>query len=852
MSTIDTPILTNKRATQKSSLYHTCRHVLLALSTIDCLQTYLTMPDTMTETTPMSRLWYFCRQGISLWLLFNTFKPENPIPPVEDKPKVYVYHFIIACKNQLNFDRVFTPGDVFQDNTNGFVRVVNVLQQVVEMMENEGIIVIPNQCSDMITAPKDTRDKIVTELLETERKYVEDLETLQNYMEEVRSQDILPPDTIHQLFGNLDDLVDSQRKFMMEVEAQGHLAPQEQRFGQLFIQQEQKLAVYEPFCANFQTAQTLVCREHVALEKLSHLLSSSFELQSYLIKPVQRICKYPLLMKELVKTTPSHWTFYNETKLGLEAIQRVAASVNETRRQQENFTVVQELKEQVDYWLGSDIDNFGTLHLHDKFIVYRGDSGRELIVYLFDKCLFICREEKEKDTASSSSSSTNGKDSNGKKAQKKNKKNDGGLSTSSSSTSATSNDPTNNSTTTRLCVRGRIQMSRVVQVIDISQDGNCFLQIFWSEKCLQSGQQYRLEYFILKCRHQEQVQLWESSLNGLIKQIKKQVPCASSPQLSTVPSSHCLTRLDSSSSSTYNNSSIRDDNNRYRIYPDTPLSRQQSNDTSLGITWTPLSRQNGSQFSGFLPSPALRVSSNSQLSRFEGMDDPSHTVPATELVTQHVLNEHQMEEHDDYFDDDYDMYSSSITTPGTPMSFNSLSQHTMVEKPLPQIMMINNSNDSDLVQYRLRSQSSPNIHPPNNDTTIPSMPLQQHQDITRFDKRRSNGDQECSRPLYSFDYDTSLQQQDFALSLESTTKVKLHHADDTYILLVPLTIKHKDLVKRIEKKIKCDNLTNTSLAPYVLKYRDEDNDMVTIHSDEDLKIGLECRGVNNTVNLYIV
>jgi cell division control protein 24 len=60
--------------------------------------------------------------------------------------------------------------------------VVNVLKRAVEMLEGRGIVALPapNHCADTTTtAPKDTRDKIVIELLETERKYVEDLETLQ-------------------------------------------------------------------------------------------------------------------------------------------------------------------------------------------------------------------------------------------------------------------------------------------------------------------------------------------------------------------------------------------------------------------------------------------------------------------------------------------------------------------------------------------------------------------------------------------------------------------------------------------------------------------------------------------------
>jgi cell division control protein 24 len=141
MTPIDVPTLndssTNKQATQNGSLYHICRFVLQAISTIPSLQPYLTMCDSMaaSTSTPMSRLWHFCRQGTSLCILFNTLQPDTPIPlhaeqqalsiTTAQKPKAYVYHFIIACRDQLHFspDTLFTLKDVFQDDTNGFVRV---------------------------------------------------------------------------------------------------------------------------------------------------------------------------------------------------------------------------------------------------------------------------------------------------------------------------------------------------------------------------------------------------------------------------------------------------------------------------------------------------------------------------------------------------------------------------------------------------------------------------------------------------------------------------------------------------------------------------------------------------------
>jgi cell division control protein 24 len=46
-------------------------------------------------------------------------------------------------------------------------------------LDDRGIITVKSMDEITDDGPKDTRDKVVLELLETERKYVQDLETLQ-------------------------------------------------------------------------------------------------------------------------------------------------------------------------------------------------------------------------------------------------------------------------------------------------------------------------------------------------------------------------------------------------------------------------------------------------------------------------------------------------------------------------------------------------------------------------------------------------------------------------------------------------------------------------------------------------
>src|SRR5690606_37141567 len=59
-------------------------------------------------------------------------------------------------------------------------------------------------------------------------------------------------------------------------------------------------------------------------------------LQSYLIKPIQRLCKYPLLLREAIKLSAPDAPDLREMQDGLDAVSRAAKRVNERQRQVEN------------------------------------------------------------------------------------------------------------------------------------------------------------------------------------------------------------------------------------------------------------------------------------------------------------------------------------------------------------------------------------------------------------------------------------------------------------------------------------------------------------------------------------
>lgn len=137
----------------------------------------------------------------------------------------------------------------------------------------------------------------------------------------------------------------------------------------------------------------------------------------------------------------------------------------------------------------------------------------------------------------------------------------------------------------------------------------------------------------------------------------------------------------------------------------------------------------------------------------------------------------------------------------------------------------------EVSQTRSRSQSSPDIHQPGMFDDAPDMPAAAgiYQDAAK--RSSSNG---C----------------DYGRQADNI-KVKLNYMGEIYVVVVPLDIEYEKLMERIESKMRLhgQTLNNSSIS---LKYQDEDGDLITISSNEDVQMGFENRGANNTVNLYMI
>ncbi|CAK6976856.1 guanine nucleotide exchange factor DBS isoform X1 [Scomber scombrus] len=152
------------------------------------------------------------------------------------------------------------------------------------------------------------RRHVMNELLETERAYVEELLcVLEGYAAEMDNPAMahLIPSTLLSkkdvLFGNMSEIYQfHKRTFLKELEAYTDCP---ELVGRCFLERMKDLQIYEAYCQNKPRSESLwrQCSDCAFFQECQKKLEHKLGLDSYLLKPVQRITKYQLLLKEMLK-----------------------------------------------------------------------------------------------------------------------------------------------------------------------------------------------------------------------------------------------------------------------------------------------------------------------------------------------------------------------------------------------------------------------------------------------------------------------------------------------------------------------------------------------------------------------
>ncbi|XP_042286553.1 proto-oncogene DBL isoform X2 [Thunnus albacares] len=197
----------------------------------------------------------------------------------------------------------------------------------------------PETDSEAEDNPEQVTRHIMKELIATERIYVDELlSVLLGYraeMEDPSMSNLLPPALRSQkdiLFGNMPEIYQFHSRIFLQ-DLQSCLETPE-RVGACFLQRKGKFKVYERYCQNKPRSELLwrQCSDSPFFQECQRKLDHKLGLDSYLLKPVQRLTKYQLLLKELLKHCTEE-RYRCELQEALDSMLELLKSVNDSMHQ---------------------------------------------------------------------------------------------------------------------------------------------------------------------------------------------------------------------------------------------------------------------------------------------------------------------------------------------------------------------------------------------------------------------------------------------------------------------------------------------------------------------------------------
>ncbi|XP_043391746.1 guanine nucleotide exchange factor DBS isoform X12 [Chelonia mydas] len=244
-------------------------------------------------------------------------KQTRPVQPVAPRPEVFVKSPSVSPGLRRGSNYVSNT----EDNMLRRMNYRRLKSEMSEIRQSRGGSVMDDEENLAVL-----RSHVINELIETERAYVEELLcVLEGYAAEMENplmMHLISPGLLNKkdiLFGNMEEIYHfHNRIFLKELE---NYIEYPELVGRCFLERMEDFQIYEKYCQNKPRSESLWRQfsDSAFFQECQRKLDHKLSLDSYLLKPVQRITKYQLLLKEMLK--------YSKNCEGAEDLQEALTSI---------------------------------------------------------------------------------------------------------------------------------------------------------------------------------------------------------------------------------------------------------------------------------------------------------------------------------------------------------------------------------------------------------------------------------------------------------------------------------------------------------------------------------------------
>ncbi|XP_055750992.1 rho guanine nucleotide exchange factor 26-like isoform X2 [Salvelinus fontinalis] len=259
------------------------------------------------------------------------------------------------------------------------------------------------------------RQEAIFELISSEHSYLHSLEVLiRMFQNSAELSDTMTKTEHHHLFSNITDVCEASKKFFKELEDMHQQNIVIDDISDIVFRHAQSnFDPYITYCSNEvyqqRTLQRLVSKSPVFKEMLTriegHPDCRNLPMISFLILPMQRVTRLPLLMDVICQKASKGSTQYEACKKALQSVSKVVRKCNEGARTMERTEMMYTINSQLDFkikpfplvsssrWMVKRGEL--TAFVEENGIFSKRTSRHQVYFFLFNDVLILTRKKSE-------------------------------------------------------------------------------------------------------------------------------------------------------------------------------------------------------------------------------------------------------------------------------------------------------------------------------------------------------------------------------------------------------------------------------------------------------------------------
>uniref|UniRef100_A0A8C1V5N0 Intersectin 2a n=1 Tax=Cyprinus carpio TaxID=7962 RepID=A0A8C1V5N0_CYPCA len=345
------------------------------------------------------------------------FHSSNPLCQV-----IAMYDYKAANKDEMSFQKGQLITVLNKDNPDWWkgevAGVIGLFPTNYVKMTTE---CDPSQqwCADLLSldtmgSEERKRQGYIHELIQTEESYLEDLElALEVFYKPMAESGRLTEAEMSMIFVNWRELIMCSTKLLKALRVRKKMAGERmpvQVVGDILSSELSHMQAYIRFCSCQLNAAALLQQKtdksadfKLFLKKIaSNYRCKGMPLSSFLLKPMQRITRYPLLIKNILENTPSTHADHANLQAALEQAEELCSQVNEGVREKENSDRLEWIQNHVlcdgviEHLVFNSLTNcLGPRKLLHSGKLHKTKSSKELWAFLFNDFLLLTYTSKQ-------------------------------------------------------------------------------------------------------------------------------------------------------------------------------------------------------------------------------------------------------------------------------------------------------------------------------------------------------------------------------------------------------------------------------------------------------------------------